>query len=114
VTELATAIAKANLWTATGQPIVKATFALDDTAWDVRHNTDIRTGSEASGYIHKARNMLLEMLDGIRDEFLCDERRSCFSEMQESEIADVDAWNDELDESVVSVEALIKQMEDEA
>jgi hypothetical protein len=112
---LATAIAQANLWTAAAAPIVKAIFALEDAEYEVRAGCDARTWDEVRPILGKPQRELREMLDGIRDNFLSDQMLP-----QPSRDASDDAWDardafqDELERSVTTVDALIRKMEREA
>jgi hypothetical protein len=99
------AIEEANRWTDAARPIIRAMFALEDI--DLSKVEGIYTLSEARGYITEAHGKLRGMLDGIRDEFLCDQRRDWNPLMGEVEAAQVDAFNDWLNENTVTVKAAI-------
>ena len=71
-TDLDAAIATANQWVTTARPVIKAMFALEDAEWDLRRNCDDATGGEAVTILRKPCHALRELVDGIRDNFLCD------------------------------------------
>lgn len=105
------AIQRANQWQTVAKPIIAAMFALDDAACDVRQSTDRRTGEEARGYIMAAYERMKGMLDGIREEHRCDHCMELRSEMTEPEGDAVEAFNDTLDAGMMTVAALVAQME---
>lgn len=111
------AVAAANNWALVARPIILATLRLDgiaeDELWTLRklEPDQRRTYDEANGYIQTARRCLDEMLDGIRDDFLADQRLTCAKSDEEAEA--FDEFNDELEENVVSIKALIKLVERE-
>lgn len=111
-----------NKWVDHARPIIKAMFVLEDAAdgpllsalveagkggsirrpvtWQERNYRDARDE------IKKARRALYDMLDGIRDNFICDEMAGQSDDPDEQEEAD--AYNDWLAESTVSVDAAIR------
>lgn len=122
------AIAAASLWTVTARPIVKAIFEIDDAAIGItkerladpfgyvsymKMSPAARDWQEAQNIISKAKLALEDMLPGIRDSFLCDERRSTPLDASDDECDAIEEFNDELELSVLSVDAFVKQMERE-
>jgi hypothetical protein len=132
------AIERANDWVRVARPIIKACFLMDDAHLELsRARLDdpkgfasygqmspaARDWAEADRHIDRCREELNGMLEGIRDNALCDER---MSGPQESEPADPiarqvwdNAWvdteefNDQLDRDVMSISAAIKLVENE-
>jgi len=123
MTALQTAITAANEWQAHALPIIRAYYVLEEVSLlnDICANhygkdtmSKQRTSDyrEAQGYVIKAQDALYGMLDGIRDNYLCDQRRSCLVEMTEDQIDEVDRWNDEIDAAVIGVEAAVRAVGD--
>lgn len=111
-----------NAWVDEARPIIVAMFALEDAQGDLftaqmnargnrRYNEPTQPGErtfmEARDYVETARTNLFEMLDGIRDNYLCDERQSCLVEMMPQQAEAVDEFNDWLDDEVISVKAAV-------
>ena len=71
-TDLDAAIASANQWLVSARPVIKAMFALEDAEWSLRRECDDQVGGEAVTILRKPRHELRELVDGIRDNFLCD------------------------------------------
>lgn len=115
-----------NKWVDHARPIIKAMFVLEDAAdaplltalvaagrgltshpatWQER---DYR---EARVQVAKARNALFDMLDGIRDNFIADERAGIGN--NDDETAEADDFNDWLGESTISVDAAVQIVTDE-
>lgn len=113
--ELAAAVAAANEWQNVGRPIIKASLAVlrasDEITPLFEHRR--RDYHEANDAIEAAQTTLLEMLEGIRDDFLCDQRKSWSRDLKDDEAEEIDAFNDELEEAVVSVRDLEKVVERE-
>lgn len=126
------AVAHANQWVDTARPIIKAMLLIEDApdyavlkalvdpaipsrrdAMSDRQRLATDTWREARGIIRQAREDLFEMLDGIRDSYLCDDRQGWVTGMSDDEAEAVDAFNDELDRLVVSVDAAVKLVGDE-
>ncbi|GHH09230.1 hypothetical protein GCM10008023_05620 [Sphingomonas glacialis] len=123
------AIAAANLWTATARPIAKAMFALQDAQsdlvtarftargekrWNEPQAWDEYALKSASDEIDKPINELFGHIEGIRDSVMCDNYRSLSFDASDEECDVVGVFNDDLDRSVLSVDAFVKQMGDEA
>jgi len=121
--DIQTAITAANEWQAHALPIIRAYYALED----VSLNSDIcanhygkdamskqRTSDyrEAQGYVTKAQDALYDMLDGIRDSFICDHSAGYAYNAPEAEVDAADEFNEELARSVVSVEAAVRAVGD--
>lgn len=114
--ELEAAIEAANKWVGVARPIILASIELDrldDTLWPLRQMGRRRDYEEAKSHIASAREELEDMLDGIRDDFLCDQRKSWDRSLGEDEGEAVDNFNEMLDEATVSVPDCIKQIERE-
>jgi len=116
-------ITAANEWVQHATPIIRAYYALED----VSLNNDIcanhygkdsaskqRTSDyrEAQGYVTKAQDALYDMLDGIRDNFICDHSAGYAYNAPEADVAAADEFNEELGRSVVSVEAAVRVVGD--
>lgn len=119
--DLSEAAERANKWIDVARPIIKAIFALEEVEHlltrerlTVEKDSDSRTFKEAAGYIAKPQRELHEMLDGIRDDFLCDEMPpQPPSDADDQAWQDRDEWHDALGESVTSVGQAIKIVTDE-
>ena len=113
--ELSAAVEAANEWQNVGRPIILASLAVlrasDEIAPLFEHRR--RDYREANDAIEAAQTTLLEMLEGIRDDFLCDQRKSWSRDLNDDEAEMVDAFNDQLDDGVVSVRDLEKIVERE-
>lgn len=99
-------LANANQWVDAARPIIRAMFDIEDIALHGLEGEQTRR--EARGYLSDAYRGLEGMLDGIRDEFLCDERMSWNPLMGDREAARADEFNDWLDETTISTSAAIK------
>lgn len=116
--KIADALAAAGEWTDVARAVIRARCAILAAAGDLdskgyRHEADRSTYREASAAITEAARELEQMLDGIRDNFIADQRRSVLSGMSEAEIESVDAFNDVLDEETMSVRDVLKLVERE-
>lgn len=113
--ELAAAVEAANEWQSVGRPIILALLAVDRATDEIHclYPDRKRDYHEAHDIIETARTTLFEMLDGIRDDFLCDQRKSWNSSLSDDEAEEADAFNDQLEEAVVSVRDLEKIVERE-
>lgn len=115
-----------NKWVDHARPIIKAMFAVDDAArpvtvaWlDADRGRKFRDPlswqqrdyDEAKGYIETARKALFDMLDGIRDNFICDECCGVGDTDDETEAAD--AYNDWLRAETIAVDQAIRIVTDE-
>lgn len=111
------ALAAANKWAEVGRPIIMATIRLDGDVEDALRpllGDNTRTFQEAVAYVRDARKALEEMLDGIRSEFLADQMLPQPRDIGADEEWEArDQFSDALDAEVISVRALIKQVEDE-
>ena len=109
---LEAAVAAANKWVDFVRPLVKAIGDLDEAASNLRYRAfpdHARTGREAASYVNDAVVALGEMLDGIRDDFIADERRTCAK--TDDEIEEFDAFNDALEDETTSVRDAVKRIE---
>lgn len=114
--ELAVAVEAANEWQHVGRPIIMASLQVlraDDDLWELRKLKRERDYQEAHDCVESAFESLREMLDGIRDDFLSDQRKSWSRDLSEDEAEAVDAFNDELEEAVASVRDIEKIVERE-
>lgn len=107
------AILAANNWVAAARPIIKAMFAIEDIEWTVRHDCDDRTGREGVSILAKPVRELRSLIDGIRDDFLCDHSRPNVRDIPEELEAEILAFNGELAERTLSVDGAIKLVGDE-
>jgi len=123
MTTLQTAITAANAWVVDATPIIRAYLALDEVSLinDICANhygkdsaSKQRTSDyrEAQGYVTKAQDALYDMLDGIRDNFICDNSAGYAYNAPEADVDAADEFNEELGRSVVSVEAAVKMVGD--
>lgn len=99
-------LANANQWVLAARPIIRAMFAIEDI--DFNGLEGEQTRREARGYLSDAYRNLEAMLDGIRDDFLCDERVSWSHFMTDAEATAADELNDWLDDHTTSVRDAIK------
>lgn len=134
----AMAIEAANLWVDTARPIIKAWFQLDEAHLHVsrarlsdpkgfaayhKMSPNARTWQEAERHISACRDELFEMLGGIRDSFICDERMEGPSIDEPKHPVERQAWdnawsdseefNDELERGCIGVDAAIRLVEGE-
>jgi hypothetical protein len=113
--ELADAIAAANEWQKAGRPIILAALKVlraDDDLSGLYADRP-RDYHEAHDVVVRASDSLFEMLEGIRDDFLCDQRKSWSRELSEEEGEYVDVFNDELEDAVMSIRDFEKLVERE-
>lgn len=110
------AVEQANLWTVTARPIVKALFLLEDAEYEIRHGCDARTWDEARPILSAPRRELREMLEGLRENAICDvlPRHPDVETGTDAEWDAMEAFDEQVRREVTSVAALIKQMEAEA
>lgn len=122
--DIQSATTAANRWVDHARPVIKAYLAMHDAMMApdicaVHYGKDAVSKAktsdyrEADSYIKEAASSLFNMLDGIRDNYLCGQRKSCLVGMSDAEINTVDAFNDELDEAVMSVDAAVRIVEGE-
>jgi hypothetical protein len=134
----AMAIEAANAWVNTARPIIKAWFQLDEAHLHVirarlgdpngygsyhKMSPAARTWEEAHRLIDKCRGELFEMLAGIRENAICDERMEGPSIDEPEGAAEQRAWdnawsdseefNDEIERCCMSVDAAIRLVEGE-
>lgn len=102
------AIEAANHWIVTARPVIEAYLRLDEIEGDLRRQCDERTAGSAYPIAYKAGRALFEVIEGVREEFVCDHSRSGLTEMTDAEWEEVEEFNDELCRSVVSVQHAIK------
>jgi len=117
------ATAAANKWVSHAAPIIRAYLAMQNVDMvsaicenhygkDSDSKARTRDYREANGYIENASAELYYMLDGIRDNYRCDYVRSASMDADDAEWDAVEAFNDELDRGLITVEAAIKAVED--
>jgi len=119
---LANAIAVANdKWTTVARPIVKAWLLLEEArcelnhAWVAASKAGQRVYDEAKGYTKSASNDLRAMLEGIRDNAYCDHCMGQLTDDSSDEEWDIrEEYNDALQTGIMSVDAFISMVEDEA
>ena len=125
--ELDAAVSAANRdWTIHARPIALAALAMEAPAElhtalvdnhfgkDAISKVKTRDYREAKGYIETARLALMEMLEGIRDNYRCDHCRSYpmdISTITEAEADEIDRFNEALDAGIMSVDAFLTEVE---
>lgn len=123
MTTLQTAIAAADAWVQHATPIIRTYLALEDLdmgkdicanhygrdAISKQKTLDYR---EARGYVQTAQASLYDMLDGIRDNYICDHSAPYPLDMSQDELDAADEFNEELGRCVVSVEAAVRVVGD--
>lgn len=112
----AAAVEAANKWVDVARPIILASMRLDDQPWSElahlrRFEGQERTWREAKDILTQAQRDLNDMVEGIRDDFISDQRLGCAKSDEEAEA--FDEFNDELERDVTSVREAIKQVEAE-
>jgi uncharacterized protein YfaT (DUF1175 family) len=113
--DLTEAAERASKWVDLARPIIKAMFALEEVENDLRQQAyrsdskrDQQTYRWVAEDVAKPQRALFSMLDGIRDDYLCDECPQQPSQFADEQAwADRDEWNDALAESVTTVEQAI-------
>lgn len=115
-----------NAWVDHARPIIQAMFAVEDAAGPLtsawlkagegrRFNEPLRWQQRDYDYaradIEAARKALFDTLDGIRDNFIADERCGIGNTDAETEAAD--EFNDWLDAETITVDAAVKLVADE-
>ena len=110
------AVEQANLWTVTARPIVKAIWHIEDAECEVRQGCDDRTWSEVRPILSASRRDLREMLDGLRENAICDvlPRHPDVETGTDEEWEAQEAFDEQVRREVTTVDALIKRMEAEA
>lgn len=103
------AIGRANQWVNTAAPVIRAWLGLYATEHDLA-DADKRTFDEAWAVIEKASANLYAIIEGVREEALCDHSVSGLSEMTDAEWDAVEEFNDTLRHDVISVAAAIKKV----
>lgn len=112
---LADAIAAASLWTLAARPVVRAIFALEDVDFTLAQGCDRATYGEAKDIIAKPRKQLLELVEGIRDNFLSDQLPpQPGRDAPDTEWDARDEFQAEVEAGVLTVAAFVRQMELEA
>lgn len=113
-----------NAWVDHARPIITAMLMLDDEVdgvllsaavkaetgrrWSDPRSWQARDYDEARAEVRGARKALHDMLDGIRDSFISDERVGCYDDPDAQEEAD--AFNDWLDAETISVDAAVRSV----
>lgn len=123
------AITAANkAWLAHARPIIKAWLLMDEALsllfcdkiadptyyknW-AQQSAQLHDWNDASQIIDKARNKLYDMLEGIRDNHRCDYSEGFPDGIDEDEWDRREAWNEELERGLISVETAVKMVENE-
>lgn len=112
-------------WLRIARPIIKAMFAVEDAISDVtkerladplgyvsysKMSPQSLAWKEAQGIVDKAGNELHDLLEGIRDNALCDAYADCPNEATDDESDAIDEFNDDLCKSVMTVEAAVRMV----
>lgn len=112
------AVERADAWLDLARPIIVASLKLEDIEADIVRGSSFdykdaayRTLSEGRRYVTEARQQLEQMLEGIRDDFIADERKT--DARNEAEAEDFDNFNDGLDGEVLTVANAVKRIERE-
>ena len=117
--KLTDAIERANGWLDAARPIILATFALEDAEYEACRSGDDRpeyhdrTAREVRNIFAQPQRELAKLIEGIRDDFRCDECVPHLNGMTEAEDEAALAFNDALEEGILSVPAAIKIVIDE-
>lgn len=116
-------------WLTTARPIIKAMHAVEDAIHPVttarladplgyvaytKRSAQSHAWEEAQGIVEGAVAELYKMLDGIRDNALCDAYVTVDYDGAEDAIADQEALNEDLARGVIGVDAAVKMIGDEA
>jgi hypothetical protein len=72
VVETGQSFEQASQWAIAARPLIKAMFAIEDITFDVRNACDDRTWDEARSILARPQRELCELLDGMRENFICD------------------------------------------
>ena len=130
--KLKDAVDRASKWVDQAKPIILAYFVLEDQAEQpialalrddptafapyAKRSCDARTWHEAREIVRSAATDLFKMLDGIRDNFLCDERSAAspfHGSYTEADEEAFEAFDEALEREVPSVKAAVKKIGDE-
>ncbi len=117
-------LAKCNAWVEHARPIILAMLMLDDEVdsvllrakidadkdrrWNEPVSWQARDYDEARGEVKGASKALFAMLDGIRDNFICDEMVGVYDNPDAQEEAD--AFNDWLHAETIGVDAAVNRV----
>lgn len=116
-------------WLRIARPIIKALLAVDDAIYPVTTarladpkgytsysgmSPAAHAWQEAQSVTSKAVDALNDILKGIRDNALCDAYADCPNDATDDEADAVDEFNDDLRKSVITVEAAVRMVGDEA
>lgn len=130
--QLQEAVARASKWVDQAKPVILAYFVLEDqadepiskalrgdpTAFECysKRSPDALTWHDARDIVRGAATELFKMLDGIRDNFLCDERSAASpfnGSYTEADEEAYEAFDEALEREVPSVAATVKKIGDE-
>lgn len=113
--DLDTAVAAANKWVDLARPIIVTMFKIEDMASEIVAGSSFdprdhayRTLRDAKDEVWNAFGALNKMLDGIRDDFIADQRKTCGRTDEETEA--FDAFNDALEGEVISEAEAVKMV----
>lgn len=112
-------------WIDHARPIIRAYLAMEEACMasaicSVHYGKDdiskakTRDYREADGYRKEAQQWMLDMLDGIRDNYLCDNYLPYPMTGTDEEAETADEFNDALAKAVISVDAAVWLVEGEA
>lgn len=110
------AVINANKWVVAAEPIIKAWLAIDQIHGDLNvafyEQQQWRYADEAAGYLAQPMKCLFGMLEGIRDDFLCDMRCPY---PQDTSGGDkgwdfAEEWNDRLERETIHVADAIRRV----
>ncbi|WP_293921086.1 hypothetical protein [Sphingobium sp. UBA5915] len=100
---------RANQWVASAAPVIRAWLGLYATEHDLCE-ADKRTFEKAWPIIEKASASLYAIIEGVREEAICDHSMIGLSEMTDAQWDAVEEFNDALRHDVISVAAAIKKV----
>lgn len=115
-------------WLTIATPIIKAMFAVEDAIHPVttarladpkgyvayaKRSPESHAWAEAQSIVERAVEELAKMLDGIRDNALCDAYVNVDYDAPEADIEAGEAFNEDLARGVISIDAAVKMIGDE-
>lgn len=100
---------RANQWAVSAAPVIRAWLGLYATEHDLCE-ADKRTFEEAWPIIEKASASLYAIIEGVREEAICDHSMSGLTEMTDAQWDVVEEFNDALRRDVIPVAAAIKNV----
>lgn len=115
-------------WLRIARPIIKAMFAVEDAIAPVttarladpkgyapysQRSAAGHAWMDAQGIAGKACEEMRELIEGIRDNALCDAYADCPNDATDDEADAIDEFNDDLRKSVLTVGAAVRMVSDE-